>query len=327
MSKKTLILISCLVLSLTIGLGGSLAYLTDTASQVNTFTMGGVSIDLTEEFEQGAALKPGKIIPKKPIITNSGDKDAWVWLTWEIPSVLDVWNPNGIEGADKNVIHWNFLGATSADYLGNQTYLDKAIAAGHLPAGTTVDQIQNNKTYWTYFPTSDNKADGIQKIIDDIVYNVYVVKYNKVLKPNEATLPSIVQVYLDDNVDMDTEGNLYFVENGVKTSIDWNINPKPIGKGTPKIIVNAYAIQAEGFDTVEAAYAAYNEQWPEGTQTDDQTENDETTGDNTTDGSSDEDEGVNSNSTTDNAEGTEVETEGNETNKESTGTDDEITEG
>ena len=52
MSKKTWILISCLVLSLTLGLGGSLAYLTDTDTRVNTFTMGGVDIKLEEEFQE-----------------------------------------------------------------------------------------------------------------------------------------------------------------------------------------------------------------------------------------------------------------------------------
>lgn len=254
MSKKTWIMISCLVLSLALGLSGSLAYLTDTDSEVNTFTMGGVDIDLTEEFVQGAPLKPGQIIPKKPIITNTGKNDAWVWLAWAIPAELDVWNPNGIEGAAKNVIHWNFLGATCSDYLGNQTYLDKAIADKHLPEGTTLEQIQTNKTYWTLFT---EPADSIQKTVDGILYNVYVLKYNKALAPQEATLPSIVQVYLDERVDIDEAGNLAFIENGVKTPIAWNINTN----GTPKILVHAYAIQAEGFDSVEAAYDAYVGQW------------------------------------------------------------------
>ena len=181
MSKKTWILISCLVLSLTLGLGGSLAYLTDTDTRVNTFTMGGVDIKLEEEFQQGSALKPGVNIEKKPTILNEGTNDAWVWMSWAIPTKLDVWNPNGITGANENTIHWNFLGATCEGFI-SDAYVQKAIGAGHLENGMTAEKIKADKTYWTLFT---EPTDAIQKTINGIEYSVYVAKYNKALVPGE----------------------------------------------------------------------------------------------------------------------------------------------
>ena len=88
MSKKTWILISCLVLSLTLGLGGSLAYLTDRDADVNVFTMGNVDIELVEDFTQGSELIPGVKINKDAHIENTGKNDAWVWMTVAIPENL-----------------------------------------------------------------------------------------------------------------------------------------------------------------------------------------------------------------------------------------------
>ena len=88
MSKKTWILISCLVLSLTLGLGGSLAYLTDRDADVNVFTMGNVDIELTEEFQQGAELMPGKDITKDVKVKNTGKNDAYIRVHIAMPTDL-----------------------------------------------------------------------------------------------------------------------------------------------------------------------------------------------------------------------------------------------
>ena len=96
-----------------------------------------------------------------------------------------------------------------------------------------------------------------QQEIDGVLYNVYVALYNKALTPDETTLPNIEKVYLDSRVDIDPEGDWYFVENGVATKLNWNTNED----GAPKIYVSAYAIQTDGFETVDEAYAAYMKQW------------------------------------------------------------------
>ena len=72
------ILVLALVMSLTLATTGTLAFLTDRDSDANVFTMGNVEIDLTEDFVDGSELIPGKVITKKPVITNTGKTEAWV---------------------------------------------------------------------------------------------------------------------------------------------------------------------------------------------------------------------------------------------------------
>lgn len=102
MTKKNLknrITPALLVLLLVaIAIGGTLAYLTDRDSDVNVFTLGNVDIDLIEEFQQGATLKPAIDVEKEASITNIGKSDAWVWMTIAIPAELDT--------AEKTILHW-----------------------------------------------------------------------------------------------------------------------------------------------------------------------------------------------------------------------------
>lgn len=251
MSKKTLLLIVSLVLALGLTMTGTLAYLTDRDTDTNVFTVGNVDIDLTEDFEQGSELIPGEKIDKVPVITNTGDNDAWVWMTVAIPAGME-----SDEGASKNLLHWNWMAGTDADYMNakDQAAIDEYIAKGWLPEGTTIEQIRAGQNW-------DVEAEipvGVEEI-DGVEYNVYLFKHNIPLKPGETTLGSFCQVYMDTRVDIDPEGNLAWVENGVATELGYNINTM----GNPKVYVAAYAIQAEGFDTVDDAYNAYGVQWGE----------------------------------------------------------------
>ena len=253
MKKSTLMLCICLLLSVALGVGGTLAYLTDTDAEINVFTMGDVDIDLTEDFQQGSTLIPGVDIEKKPVITNTGDNDAWVWMTWSIPAALDNWNPgNGQEGSNKNIIHWNITGST---HEGSVTIdrVNKALQDGILPEGTTYEEIVGQNKTWDVL---NNKLE--QKVtIDGVEYNTYVMLYNKELEPGETTLPSAYKVFMDPHVDINPEGDLFWVEAGVATPISWNVNED----GAPKIYVNAYAIQTDGFENVDDAFVGYMGQW------------------------------------------------------------------
>lgn len=247
------IMVLALVMSMAMATTGTLAYLTDRDSEANVFTMGNVEIDLNEEFDQGAELIPGVNIEKKPTITNTGKTEAWAWMIVSIPTALDNWNQGGgQEGSNNNVIHWNITGATHEGYVTDAS-VEKAIAAGILPEGTTAADIEANNQTWDVL---NNKLE-YQNAIDGVMYNHYVMLYNKALQPGETTLPIMHKVFLDAHVDIDPEGNLSKVDAGVVTPIDWNINDD----GNPIIYVSAYAIQKEGFATVEEAYAAYNAQW------------------------------------------------------------------
>lgn len=252
------VLVIALVLSVAAATAGTLAYLTDRDSEVNTFTVGNVEIDLTEDFEQGVELIPGVEIEKKPVITNTGENDAYVWMTWSIPAALDNAVQGTEQGSNLNVIHWNPLGATTEGYV-TDARVEKAIADGHLPEGITAGEITNKKMTWNVFNSLGEGENFFTETIDGVEYNTYVLLYNKALEPGETTLPSVYKVFLDAHVDIDPDGNMNRVENGVVTELDWNINDD----GNPMIYVSAYAIQTEGFDTVQEAYAAYSAQWGE----------------------------------------------------------------
>lgn len=221
MKKKAWLIAVSVVLVLALAVTGTIAYLTDRDSEVNVFTWGNVDIVLNEDFEQAATLVPGVDIEKEVTISNVGKSDAWVWTKIAIPAALDN------EDASKNVIHFN--------------YAEASVAAGE----------------WTW--TKDGNWIVDQNVdINGVAYNVYTVLYQTVLKSGDVTETSaMTKVYLDKTVDIDPDGNLHKVVNGVVTDIDWNINED----GTPMIYVSAYATQAAGFDTVYEAYDAYATQW------------------------------------------------------------------
>ena len=98
MKSKTKNVVMALTLAALLLVGGVFAYLTDTDTQTNTFTMGNVEIDLTEptwdEYpdnngdgvpDPAEDIWAGKVIAKDPTITNTGDNDAYVYLMVSVP--------------------------------------------------------------------------------------------------------------------------------------------------------------------------------------------------------------------------------------------------
>ena len=232
--KKKIVVIALVAIA-----GASLAYFTDTDDATNVFTSGKVDITLNEVFdEENAQLIPGVDIQKDVTISLSEDSvESYVWYTYAIPAVLDDANNQ----AFNNIIHVNHAGRNWLGYQNNQKYW----ADGQTTA-TPEDQCWKVDAFVT---------KGVE--IDGVIYNVYTHLYNGVLAPEATTTTCLSNVYLDPHVDIDPAGNLFWVEKGVATAIDWNIKDD----GAPNVYVSAYAIQEEGFATVEEAYAAYADQW------------------------------------------------------------------
>ena len=241
--KKIIALVLAVVLTCSVSVGLTVAYLTDRDSEANVFTVGDVAIDLDEKFEQESQLIPGETIEKEATITNTGKNSAWVWMTVAVPKAFVG------ESAAENMIHWNIPGAFWNGYHDNQTYIDKAIEKGYLPEGSTGVDVSDTWIVGT--------IDEYETTIDGVEYVVTPILYTGATVPGETTNLGISTVYLDSRVDIDPNGDMYKVVDGEATSIGWNVNKN----GNPVIYVSAYAIQTEGFSSVEAAYAAYNEQW------------------------------------------------------------------
>lgn len=95
------------------------------------------------------------------------------------------------------------------------------------------------------------------KEVDGVTYNVYASKYSEQVPAGETTDVGLTKVTMDPAVDITPEGDLYKVEAGVTTPLNWNVNTTE----NPVIFINAYAIQTQDFATVDAAYEAFKGQW------------------------------------------------------------------
>ena len=255
MSKRKIVLLaSALCMVAILAIGGTLAYFTDTDSETNTFTVGGVKIDLIEQqvnkdgtaleaFKQDQVLMPivgsaqgekdkygqpvaANYIDKMVTIKNTGTSAAWVRAYFAIPSALD----DGFEesfNASMNILHFNFGNANGTSTYNNQ-WLWGSVA-------------KPNHSGWNYFET----------IIGDVSYNVYFADYYQPLADGATTEQFISGVYLDSHVDM---------KNGAYIDTRFPDADLSILKGTVKCPVKAVAVQADGFtnaaDAVTAAFGA-----------------------------------------------------------------------
>lgn len=249
MKKKILVLCLVVALAVTAVVGGTLAYFTDTDDATNTFTAGGVDIALIEQqvneagtaleaFEQNQVLMPivgsaqgekddfgqpvaENYIDKIVTIENTGKSDAYVRAYFAIPSALD----DGYEtfNAGANILHFNF---------------------GNVKTDNGLVSTEGNQWNWTHNGT----WNYFETTIDGVAYNVYYADYYRVLPAGETTEQFVSGVYLDNHVDMDAQGNY--------------IDPRFPGAdlsilaGTVNCPVYAVAVQADGFDSVDAAVTA-----------------------------------------------------------------------
>ena len=114
-TKRTLTMCLLLAVCTAVIIGGTLAFMTDTASNANVFTLGNVDIALMENFDpETAHLTPGVSINKDVWIENIGKTDAHVWYTYAVPAAMD--NAGAIELEFEDAEKW-----ISADYAPVQT--------------------------------------------------------------------------------------------------------------------------------------------------------------------------------------------------------------
>ena len=244
--RKILALASAVCMVAILAIGGTLAYFTSTDEETNTFTVGGVKIDLIEQqvneagtaledFEQNQVLMPivgsaqnddkdgfgqptsKNYIDKMVTIKNNGKSDAYVRAYFAIPSALD----DGYEtyNAGANVLHFNF-----GNEDGVSTY------------GAQWNWKHGDK--WNYYETT----------IDGVEYNVYFADYYRTLAADETTEQFVSGVYLDASFDVQ-DGKYYAF--GDEINLSGLINDD--GELVVKCPVKAVAVQAAGFGSVDAA--------------------------------------------------------------------------
>lgn len=245
MKKKIVALCLCVALAVVAIGGATLAYFTDTDNETNTFTTGGVKIELIEQqrnadssalvpFENNKNLMPivgsaqgeqeivgGVKLPtaenyvdKIMTIKNTGVSDAYVRIFVAVPTALQ--NGQTPNAPRYDVLHWNFNGDSCAE----GEWTDEIVVAN---------------------PT----------VINGVEYKIYSRTYTTALEANAVTAtPAYIGFYLDKTVDMNADGEY---------TVDWGNGPEVIDYNLSdgvEIPVFAQAIQADGFDSAEAAFAA-----------------------------------------------------------------------
>ena len=250
--KKKIVSLALAVCLIAIAAVGTLAYFTDKDAETNTFTVGGVKIDLIEQerngqgglqdFTQNKVLMPivgsaqgekdnygqpvaANYVDKMVTIENTGKSDAYVRAYFAIPAALD----DGYEtfNAGLNVLHFNF---------GN-----KFDDNGTLVSTCDAEWIWTHDGKWNYFETT----------IDGVKYNVYFADYYQALPAGAPTEQFVSGVYLDKSFDC-KDGKYYAF--GEEVDLSGLINAD--GNLTVNCPVYAVAVQAAGFDSADAAVTA-----------------------------------------------------------------------
>ena len=241
MKNRKLILIVSLVLAMTMSLGGTLAYLSDTDADVNTMVLGNVTIVQNEqerdadgnlvEFTQNKPLLPA--VYDSPMLSQEDDGTKWPVAN------VDAWQTY-VDNA--NVVD-KFVTVTNK---GNTDAYVRTIIAYE---GNTFENDSLQRNIYTNDKITPFEFAGLVSIHGK-TYFVQVLTYKDALGAKETSTPSLKQVYLkkeaknDDLKDLDANGN-----------------------GTYDILVISQAVQANGFTDVngngtaadDALNAGFNE--------------------------------------------------------------------
>ena len=239
--SKALLLTLCAALLVAASVLGTMAYLTDTETVTNTFTVGKVKIDLDEAKVNpdgtpvaGAPrvkansykLLPGHTYTKDPTVTvKKGSESAYIRLKVTFNNATDIIalctdpeyaeeGPTGVENAYPLIRMVNFVEANAAKWDG--------ITPDNMV--DTEDMLADGK-YFAYDETSDT-----------LIYYFY---YTETVA---APTADVKLATLFDSI----------------TVPGWVTGDQLAKLNNFQITAVAYAIQADGFATADAAWAAYD---------------------------------------------------------------------
>ena len=277
MKKKITAIFLCVALAAIAIVGASLAYFTDTKTATNTFTVGNVKIDLIESryhrqgsgssgdttiptpsqtasgmkyvrdgatifsddeikadaanyseyiAERGKNMVPGKKIAKSPYVINTGANDAYIRIRVMIPTKAnrDYW-PTNYGGVIEN--QWCTTAITSGEFMHNNVRDDYP------------------------FITDGDSANGY---VDEngVRYDIITFIRNEPLKPGEMTEWNVWN-YIGITADATSADIQKAIDKGAILKAD-------DGTLTVNVLVQADAIQAEGFADAKTAFAAFDAQ-------------------------------------------------------------------
>ena len=273
MKKKLLVLSLCVALAAIAIAGASLAYFTDTKSATNTFTVGNVKIDLIESrfhrqgndnsgdtsipdptgtasgmkylndgakaftdeeikadaetyaadylAVKGQNMVPGRGVAKCPYVVNTGANDAYIRIRVMVPSAAN-------NDFDLNV--------ENGGIITNQ-WCSTSFISGEF--------IQGHGNGWDNAPYIEREA--VTK--DGVTYDVYTFVRTEPLKAGAMTEWNVWNFIGISKKATSADIQKAIDAGAITTATD--------GTMTLNVLVEADAIQAEGFDDAAAAWAAF----------------------------------------------------------------------
>ena len=279
MKKKLTVIFLCVALAAIAIVGASLAYFTDTKSAKNTFTVGNVKIDLIEsKFHRegngnsgdtsipkashevtdadnmeyvktghkmftneeikadaetyandylavkGENMVPGRRVAKSPYVVNTGANDAYIRIRVLVPSAANN----------------DFVDVTAGGVITNQ-WCSSCISTGEF--------IDGKGGGWDNAPAIDKAS--VTK--DGVTYDVYTFTRNEPLKAGAMTEWNVWN-FIGINKDATSADIQKAIDAGAIKFVETDGGAKTM---TLNVLVEADAIQSEGFANADAAWAAF----------------------------------------------------------------------
>lgn len=254
MKKKLTAIFLCVALSAIAIVGASLAYFTDTKSAENTFTVGNVKIQLLESslHRENAGIANGATSDSElwSDVAKEGTGNTSKYKAGDTFYTDAQIEANAAEYSCENVKLNPGQSYHKMPYVKNTGKNDAYIRIRVMIPADLDTAILNSSMYTTTAITNkeftkayDNSGTVVR---DGIKYNVYTFTRIDTLAPNELTYWNVWgTIHMDSGVTNEQIERLFG-------------EGKPYADGTFPVLVEADAIQADGFANATEAFAAFD---------------------------------------------------------------------
>ena len=256
MKKKITAIFLCVALAAIAVVGASLAYFTDTKSAANTFTVGNVKIDLLESslHRENAGIANGATSDSElwSDVAKDGSGNTSKYKAGDTFYTDAQIEENAAEYTCENVPLIPGRSYHKMPYVTNTGKNDAYIRIRVMIPADLDTAVLNSSMYTSTamdkgeFTMAYDNSGSVER--DGINYNVYTFTRIDPLAPDEMTYWNVWGTIHMDTTVTSAQSEELFGENGTYPD------------GVFPVLVEADAIQAEGFANATAAFAAFDAQ-------------------------------------------------------------------
>lgn len=233
-SKKQLVLsMAACVMMLSMAVGGTMAYMTDSETATNEFTVGKVKIALEEphypgnDSEKVNKLVPNEIVKKDPQIKNTGENDAIVFMKVQVPKANITITP--MEGGTRTKAIQEIFTLKNLKTGDDGTWME---IRKDDAADDKCIYVFGYKTKLAKDATTTPLFDEVQLrnfiereidvTIQDIIINSYAIQANDIAdidtsELDKKKLDEIYEIYVNQSGDKETNTINYVLNGGTLT--------------------------------------------------------------------------------------------------------------